>query len=172
MAEFTYEDIYELLRVGKETILFGGNYYADLLPPSSSWIVWDKMNTGDFADCELAWTSHRRAVRKFTYMWNGFLRQMPEKRYHPTQKPLALMMWILKNYTNPNDTILDPFAGSGTTGVACVLTGRKFIGIETDKGYYKIAEKRISEAKLEFGLRLDLLSSASPTQISLFQTKP
>ena len=82
------------------------------------------------------------------------IKQKPEKRYHPTQKPLALMTWIVENYTNPTDTILDPFMGSGTTGVACVQTGRNFIGIEKDRGYYEIAEKRIKEAQMQLRLNI------------------
>jgi site-specific DNA-methyltransferase (adenine-specific)/modification methylase len=141
-----------LLQINGEKVIFGGNFYADLLPCSSSWIVWDKDNTGDFADCELAWTSHKKAVRKFTWRWNGFIKQQPEERYHPTQKPLALMKWVLENYTNEGDTILDPFMGSGTTGVACVQTGRNFIGIEIEPKYFEIAEKRIKEAQLQMRL--------------------
>lgn len=139
--------ITELLRVSREQVIFGGNYYTDMLPPSPSWIVWDKQNgANDFADCELAWTSHNRACRKFTWTWNGFIRQQPEERYHPTQKPLALMTWIIQNYTPEGATILDPFAGSFTTGVACILTGRKFIGIEKDQHYFGIGKKRIEQA--------------------------
>ncbi len=144
----------EIVRVSHEQVIFGGNFYADKLPPSSSWIVWDKLNSGDFADCELAWTSHKKAVRKFAYMWNGFIKQRPEQRYHPTQKPLALMVWVLENYTNPDDLILDPFMGSGTTGVACVQTGRRFIGIEIDPNYYAIAEKRIKEAQMQIRMAI------------------
>jgi len=136
-----------MLKVSHDQVIFGGNYYADKLPASSSWIVWDKVNSGDFADCELAWTSHKRAVRKFTYMWNGMIKQKPEKRYHPTQKPLALMKWVIENYTKPGDTVLDCFMGAGTTGVACVQTGRNFIGIEIDEGYFNIANKRIAQAQ-------------------------
>lgn len=138
--------------VSKNQVIFGGNYYADILPASSSWIVWNKVNSGDFADCELAWTSHKKAVRQYTYMWNGMIKQMPEERYHPTQKPLSLMIWVLENYTQPGDTILDPFMGSGTTGVACIKTGRNFIGIEKDAGYFKVAEKRLAEAAMQMPL--------------------
>jgi len=147
--KLTQRHIEALLKVGHSQVIFGGNFYANWLPPSSSWIVWDKDNTGDFADCELAWTSHQKAVRKFTWRWNGFIKQRPEKRWHPTQKPLALMEWTVVNYTQPGDTILDPFMGSGTTGVACVKTGRNFIGIEIDPDYYAIAEKRIAEAQMQ-----------------------
>jgi len=143
----TAEQIEELRRVSKNQVIFGGNYFA--LPPSPSWIVWNKLNSGDFADCELAWTSHKKAVRKIDYMWNGMIKQKPETRYHPTQKPLAVMKWIIENYSNPGDTILDPFMGSGTTGVACVQTGRNFIGIEIDPTYFAIAEKRIKDAQAQ-----------------------
>ena len=138
-----------MLSVSIHQVIFGGNYYANWLPPSSSWIVWNKLNSGNFADCELAWTSHKRAVRKFDYLWNGMIKQQPEERFHPTQKPLVLMKWVIENYTKPGDTILDPFMGSGTTGVACVQTGRNFIGIEIDATYFAIAEKRIAEAQLQ-----------------------
>ena len=141
--------ISEMLRISVHQIIFGGNYYADLLPASSSWIVFDKLNSGDFADCELAWTSHRRAIRKFSYMWNGCFKQHPEDRFHPTQKPIALMRWIIENYTKPGDTIFDPFMGSGTTGVAAVQLGRNFIGCEIDPGYFAVAEKRIHDATLQ-----------------------
>ena len=137
----------EIFRVSVNQVIFGGNYYTDYLYPSPSWIVWDKLNTGDFADCELAWTSHKRAIRKYAYMWNGMIKQMPEERYHPTQKPLSLMLWIIDNYTLPGSTILDPFMGSGTTGVACAKTGRNFIGIEIDPGYFEIAQRRIHDAE-------------------------
>ena len=144
-----------MLGIGKEIVLFGGNYYADLLPPSSSWIVWDKVNgKNDFADCELAWTSHDRAVRKIEWTWNGFIRRGGDIKYHPTQKPLGVMRWIIGNYTYPLDTIFDPFMGSGTTGVACVQLGRKFIGIELEPKYFEIAKKRIQEAQIQ--LRLDI----------------
>jgi len=142
----------EMLRVGRQQVIFGGNYYADWLPASSSWVVWDKLNSGDFADCELAWTSHKKAIRKFTYMWNGCFKQHPEERFHPTQKPLELMKWIVLNYTKPGDWILDPFAGSFTTGVACMLTGRNFIGIERDVNMIQIGEKRIKDAAVHKSL--------------------
>ena len=114
----------------KNQIIFGGNYYADYLPPSSCWIVWDKLNgDSDFADCELAWTSFKTAVRKIQYRWNGMLQgdmKHKEKRVHPCQKPLPVMEWIIEKYTNKDAIILDCFAGSCTTAVACHRLGRKF----------------------------------------------
>lgn len=149
----TEKHIQEMRRVSQHQVIFGGNYYADILPASSSWIVWDKQNgSNDFADCELAWTSHKRAVRIFRYLWNGMIKARPEARSHPTQKPLDLMIWVVENYTNPGDTILDPFMGSGTTGVAAMRTGRRFIGIEIDRSYFETAWTRIKNAAGEFAL--------------------
>ena len=126
----------EMLRISKNQIIFGGNYYTDYLYPTSCWIVWDKDNgNNDFADCELAWTSFKSAVRIIKYRWNGMLQgnmKNKEKRVHPTQKPLPLFKWILEKYSKPGDTILDPFLGSGTTLEACYQTGRNCIGFELD----------------------------------------
>jgi DNA modification methylase len=123
--------------------LFGGNYFN--LPPTSCWLVWDKLNTGDFADCELAWTNWPKAVRRIQWRWNGMIRQGNEERFHPTQKPLAVMKWVI-DLCPKSDTILDPFMGSGTTGVAAIQMGRKFIGIEREPKYFDIACERIERA--------------------------
>lgn len=123
--------------------IFGGNYFH--LPPSSCWLVWDKLNTGDFADCELAWTNWPKAVRRIQWLWNGMIRQGGEGRFHPTQKPLEVMKWVI-GLCPKADTILDPFMGSGTTGVAAIQMGRKFIGIEREPKYFDIACKRIEQA--------------------------
>ena len=124
--------------------LFGGNYFD--LPPTSCWLVWDKLNgNNDFADCELAWTNWPKAVRRLQWRWNGMIRQGNEERYHPTQKPLEVMKWVIELCPKA-DTILDPFMGSGTTGVAAIQLGRKFIGIEREPKYFDIACKRIEQA--------------------------
>ena len=138
-------ELAELIISKSETVIFwGGNYYG--LPASQCWLVWDKRVNGNFADCELAWTNMKKPVRKFEWMWNGMLRQGQEERNgHPTQKPLALMQWCIDQAGNP-ETILDPFMGSGTTGVAAIQMGRKFIGIERELKYFEIAVKRIKEA--------------------------
>jgi site-specific DNA-methyltransferase (adenine-specific)/modification methylase len=122
---------------------FGGNYFT--LPPSPCWLVWDKLNSGDFADCELVWTDWPKAVRRIQWRWNGMIRQGNEERHHPTQKPLEVMKWVI-GLCPKAETILDPFAGSGTTGVAAVQMGRKFTGIERDAGYFAIACRRIEQA--------------------------
>ena len=135
----------ELIRTkGQHQAFFGGNYFT--LPPTSCWLVWDKLNgDNDFADCELAWTNWPKAVRRLQWRWNGMIRQGNEERYHPTQKPLEVMKWVIELCPKA-DTILDPFMGSGTTGVAAVQLGRKFIGIEREPKYFDIACKRIEQA--------------------------
>jgi DNA modification methylase len=144
----------QIRRVSNYQIVWGGNYFADYLPPSMGWLYWDKRIGGDFSDGELAWTSQKKAVRDFSKssfagLHGGWDRQ------HPTQKPVDLMKWCLEILKmDVGTTILDPFMGSGTTGVACMQTGRNFIGIEIDEGYFKIAEKRIHDAQQQ--MRLDL----------------
>lgn len=141
----------EIFRVSKNQIIFGGNYFVEYLKNSPCWIVWDKDNTGNFADCELVWTSFNSAVRKFKWRWNGMLQEKmnwKEKRFHPTQKPIPLMRWIIQNYTNEKDIILDPFAGSGSTLLACKQLNRKFIGFEISEEYCKIANKRLEQQTL------------------------
>jgi DNA modification methylase len=126
-------------------IIFGGNYFD--LPPSSCWLVWDKQNgENDFADCELAWTNMRKAVRRIYWRWNGMIRKGHEDRDHPTQKPLGVMLWCLEQLPTDAHTIFDPFMGSGTTGVAAVKRGKHFTGIEREPKYFDIARRRISDA--------------------------
>ena len=134
-----------ILRRNKTTVIWGGNYFT--LPPSRGWLVWSKINSmPTMADIELAWTNLDQPAKQYRSLRNGWNRQ------HPTEKPVGLMEWVLLHTTNEGDTILDPFMGSGTTGVACVQTGRNFIGIEIDPNYYAIAEKRIKDAQLQMRL--------------------
>lgn len=137
----------QIRQKGKWQIVFGGNYYD--CPAASCWLVWDKENgSNDFADCELAWTNLPKAVRRIRFMWNGMLRANGEERGdHPTQKPIGVMRWCIGHLPEPNQTILDPFMGSGTTGVAAVQMGRSFIGIEREPKYFDIACKRIEDAQ-------------------------
>ena len=145
------DELIELIRTkGQFQAFFGGNYFT--LPPTSCWLVWDKLNgTNDFADCELAWTNWPKAVRRLQWRWNGMIRQGNEERYHPTQKPLEVMKWVIE-LCPKSETILDPFMGSGTTGVAAVQMGRKFIGIEREPKYFEIACKRIEDAQRTFDM--------------------
>lgn len=145
----------EMFRVSKNQIIFGGNYYIDYLYNSSCWIIWDKKNgNSDFADCEMAWTSFNTAVRKIDWRWYGMLQEnmsQKEKRYHPTQKPLGVIEWIVKNYSKEGEIILDPFCGSGSTLVACQKLGRRFIGFDSCDKYVRVSKKRINSvpSKLE-----------------------
>ena len=127
-------------------IIFGGNYYD--LGPTSCWLVWDKMNSGDFADCELAWTNLPKAVRRLQYLWNGMIKAPGETRGdHPTQKPVGVMKWALQQLPlAEKPRVLDPFMGSGTTGVACTQLGLRFVGIEREAKYFDAACRRIAEA--------------------------
>lgn len=142
----------ELLRLQYWTehqIIFGGNYFR--LPPSKCWLVWDKVNSGDFADCELAWTNLDKAVRIFRYMWNGMLKENPEYRMHPTQKPLALMKWCLTQAPDKIMTVLDPYMGSGTTLLAAKSMGLSATGYEREECYCESAAIRLEQGVFEFG---------------------
>jgi len=138
--------------IARNAIVFGGNYYN--LGKSSCWLVWDKDNgANDFADCELAWTNLKKAVRKFKWRSQGMLQELgganKETRHHPTQKPLALMKWCIKEAGEPQ-TIIDPFMGSGTTLVAAKQLGRKAIGIEIEEKYCEIAVERLRQGVFQF----------------------
>ena len=148
----------EIKRISINQAIFGGNYYGLILGDTSCYLVWDKDNgDNDFADCELAWTSFKTAVRKIKWRWNGMLQEdmkHKEIRYHPTQKPVPVFSWILWNYSSENDLILDPFLGSGTTAIAAIRTNRRYIGMEIDPTYFEIAKKRIDLEKQQMKLEL------------------
>ena len=141
----------ELFRVSKNQIIFGANHFISKIPyDSSCWVVWDKENGAtDFADCELAWTSFKTAVRKYKFMWHGMLQgnmKNKQKRIHPTQKPIQLYSWLLENYAEPTNKILDTHLGSGSSAIACHYFGTKnFVGIEIDKEYFDNAKTRIEK---------------------------
>lgn len=138
-------------------ILWGANNFASRLPDSRGWLVWDKRPNckgDDNGDCELAFTNINRVIRKHSQLWKGCMREgeenlsrrLGEPMPHPTTKPVALMRWCIDQAGMP-DTVLDPFMGSGTTGVACMNLGRKFIGIEIERKYFDIACERIENAQ-------------------------
>jgi site-specific DNA-methyltransferase (adenine-specific) len=141
----TAEYFAELKRVSRHQIIWGGNYFP--LPPTSCWVVWDKENgDNDFADCELAWTSFKTAVRKFRFRWAGMLQgnmAKKEKRIHPTQKPVALYSWLLNKYAKRGQRILDTHMGSGSIAIACYNHGYALTACEIDKDYYDQAIERI-----------------------------
>lgn len=138
----TVSEIEALLALGDKQCVWGGNYYK--LPPSRGWLSWFKPDAPpSMANFELAWTNQDRNARQFSQSIGA---TNAERVGHPTQKPLALMLWCVEQLGRPM-TIFDPFMGSGTTGVAAVKMGRKFIGIERDQRYFEIACKRIEEAQ-------------------------
>jgi len=140
------ETISLLLSAANDVIIWGGNYFA--LPPSRCWFVWNKLGRGfTLADCELAWTNRDNVAR----IWDG--PRPNHDRHHPTQKPVELMGWCIEKIKG--QTILDPFMGSGTTGVAAVQMGRKFIGIEREPKYFDIAVRRIEEAQKQSDLFIE-----------------
>jgi len=133
----------------KNVLCWGANFYADKLP-GGRWLLWDKQcqgGAGDFSEFEIAWCSRGTAIKAFRHMWLGVQRdsEISEARLHETQKPVELMKWCLAFFKEA-ETVLDPYMGSGTTGVACVRLGRQFIGIEKEPKYFEIAKRRIQEA--------------------------
>lgn len=153
-----------LLAIGVDAILWGANHYADKLPASMGWLVWDKLewSTPDtFADCELAWHRDGTKVRKLPLMWKGVRVAAAareectagQQRYHPMQKPVALLLWCL-SFIPLAQTILDPYMGSGSCGLACLRDGRRYIGVEIEERWFDIACRRIEaearQGKLQF----------------------
>jgi len=140
--------LHEVINASNKAIIWGGNYFADLLPAASKWLVWDKKtDPTTFADCEIAWTNLKGSTRMFRWLWSGPYMEQREIRYkHPTQKPIALMKWCIGQAGSP-ETIADPFMGSGSTGVAAMQMGLRFIGIEKDPDYFAIACARIEKAQ-------------------------
>lgn len=141
--------ILAVVSAGKTAILWGGNYFADLLPAQGRWLWWDKCQTmPSYGDGELAWTNLPQKTPKKFVLANNKLFADRVERFHPTQKPVQVMEWCL-SFVPDAQTILDPFMGSGTTGVAAVQMGRKFIGIEREERYFEIAVRRIEQAQAQ-----------------------
>lgn len=145
----------ELNRISKNQIIWGANHFCERFNANGpGWIVWDKENgASSFADAELASSSFDRAVRIFRYRWNGMIqgshgdKRLNEKRIHPTQKPIALYKWLLTNYANKGDKILDTHVGSGSLIIACYELGFEYMGFEIDSDYFRAANKRIEAVK-------------------------
>jgi site-specific DNA-methyltransferase (adenine-specific)/modification methylase len=141
-------DFSAVLAAAPFTIIWGGNYFSDLLPMGGRWLFWDKRNSmPSYSDGEMAWTNLPGVfVKKFSLCNNGLASLRDGERVHPTQKPVALMEWCL-SFVPDAQIILDPFTGSGTTGVACMNLGHSFIGIEREPKYFEIACRRIEDAQ-------------------------
>ena len=142
-----------ILSISTHQIIWGGNYFTDYLPPTMQWLIWDKAQRGfSLSDFELAWSSKWQASRIFQYgrgNEKGFAPKSKEQKEfiscHPTQKPVEVMKWCL-GFVDDAKQVLDPFMGSGTTGVACIKSGKQFIGIEREQNYFDIACRRLYEA--------------------------
>lgn len=159
-----------LLTHSKHQIIWGGNYFTDILPPTMQWLIWDKgqrdFSLGDF---EMAWSSQQRGSRIIAYSRAQALRDGKE---HPTQKPIAVMAWCLKQLPSNCRTIFDPYMGSGSTGVACVILGKCFFGCELEPRYFDIACRRIEAAYRQPDLFLEHAKRPAPTQAPLFEVTP
>lgn len=129
----------------EKQIIFGGNYYD--LPPCKGPLVWDKENSGDFADGEMAWNNLGCALRIKRHLWNGMIRKGQEERFHPTQKPVEVIQWAIQ-LAGEVETILDPWAGSGTTGVAALNLEKQCVLIEREERYCEIAARRLQQGVL------------------------
>lgn len=136
-------DLTACISAGRLLCFWGGNYFADQLPVTNDWLIWHKVNDGrSFSECEMAWTNFGKQTRHLSHHWSG------EEKAHPTQKPLPVMLWCVGMAADAA-TVLDPFMGSGTTGVACMNLGRRFIGIERERKYFDIACERIEAAQAQ-----------------------
>ena len=143
-ARLNFEIVKEL---SENQIIFGGNYFTDFLPPKACWCIWDKENTGNFADVEMAWTSFDKGAKFYRWLWNGLCRKGEravegKSRVHPTQKPVGLIAEILKDFTKEDDIILDCFGGSGSTLIACEQIDRTCYMIEYEAHYVDVIIKR------------------------------
>ena len=137
----------EILRISKNAIIWGGNYFNSYLPQGfKGWLIWDKGQHGlTMSDAEIAFSNFTSPTR--VYLYNR-VELLKDGTIHPTQKPLALFAKIVRDYSNENDIIFDPFIGSGTTAVACIANNRQFIGIEKDPEYHRLATERVEKEKL------------------------
>lgn len=149
----------DLRRVARSSIIWGGNYFTEHLPPQKGWIFWDKKETkeqgSNFSDGEMAWTDTGKVTRLFQHGWIGLdYCNQPEKKIHPTQKPVKLYNWLLTNYAKPGQRILDTHLGSGSSAIAAHYFGVDFVGIEIDEDYYKAACERFKRETAQ----LDLLA--------------
>ena len=132
----------EILRISENSIIWGGNYFSDCLPPFRCFISWDKTIHGNsYADCELAWTSFSKVAR---YYRENISQTNSEGRIHPTQKSIKLYEWILANYAKPGQKIFDSHMGSGSSAIAANNLGFEYVGCELDSDYYEAACKRIA----------------------------
>lgn len=142
----------ELFRISRNQIIWGGNYFQ--LPPTRCFLVWRKLSISEsfsMAMCEYAWTSFNSNAKVFEHIPQG---NKKDKRFHPTQKPVALYKWILANYAKQGDTILDTHVGSASSLIACEEMGFKYVGFEIDEDYYRMAKERLNTFNAQVRMEL------------------
>lgn len=142
------------LLVYGRAVIWGANHFASRLPDSNGWIVWNKRGDGKpsgmhFGDCEIAWSNVAQGIRMFSNVWHGAPRWRAEPSMHPTQKPAALMRWLVEKFTDPGQLVLDPYMGSGPVAQACHELGRRYVGIELVEDYCKVAVGRLAQQTLD-----------------------
>ncbi len=138
----------QLLRVSRNQIIWGGNYFTDFISPTNSWIIWDKFRNADItfmSEAEMAWTSFKKVTRIAKFKWDGARKCEAAVKIHPHQKPVKLYEWLLTNYAKPGQKILDTHLGSGSSAIACNNLGFELVGCELDPDYYDSACKRVAE---------------------------
>ena len=150
----------DLFRCSQNQIIFGGNHFTDMIPPSASYIFWDKETIEGLTlgDGELAWCSIGGRVKKFKHQWCGYIRESerePNNRIHPTQKPIVLYRWLLHNYAKPGDKILDTHLGSGSSRIAAWDMGFDFYGCELDREYFDASVERFERFRAQLKLQLE-----------------
>ena len=164
----------ELMRVSRHQIIWGGNYFTDILPPCKGFLIWDKRcseaMSNAFADCEMAWMSKGMGVaRVFRYVWSGMIQgnmKNKEDRFHPTQKPVALYEWIYRLFAKHGDKILDTHLGSGSSRIAAYDAGLDFVGCEINDYYFVEQERRFKEHTAQANM---FVKDEHFEQISLFE---
>ena len=156
---------YELRRVCKNVVIWGGNYFTDFLPPTNSWIIWDKMRDKNisYSDAELAWTNIGNLVKISRIQYDGFIGRDKDGRIHATQKPIALYSWILDNYAKPGWRILDTHLGSQSSRIAAYKKGFEFWATELDADYFNEGNERFMKA-----VKMPLFENLPPEQLQMF----
>jgi site-specific DNA-methyltransferase (adenine-specific) len=153
----------ELFRVSQNQIIWGGNYFIEQIARNSQcWIVWDKEKPEGvtYADVELAWTSFDRGAKIFRFAWNGMIQgdmKNKERKIHPTQKPVKLYKWLLRNFAHSGDKILDTHVGSASSLVACREMGFDYVGFELSENYYRLSRERVEAAERQVNI-MDLMN--------------
>lgn len=165
-----------ILALNVPSIIWGANYFNDVLPPKRRWLIWNKLcgktSLPSGSDVEIAWCSEAGPDRIFDHLWRGIIRAGEEnivhnEKFHPNQKPVALMSWCLTFL--PNGIVFDPFMGSGTTGVSAARAGRPFVGIEVEEAYFEISCSRISKAYAQPDMFVAPPKKLSTSQSGLFE---